>query len=111
EMAVGGEALPERALDGRGRDVVLAPAEHERGAGEGARELEGVAGPVAGLGLVAHRRIVEDDGTQLPIVGGEGDEESATHAVTDGARALRIGRHAVDQVAPRLFHLAEELRV
>jgi hypothetical protein len=31
--------------------------------------------------------------------------------MADGARALRIGLHAVDQVAPRLFHLAEELRV
>src|SRR6266508_563000 len=68
-LAVGDEALPERALDGGRRDVVLAAAEHERCAPECLRELECVSGAVPGLGFVAHGGIVEDDRTHVGMVG------------------------------------------
>src|SRR5499427_11162086 len=111
ELAVGDEALPERSLDGWRGDVVLASADHHGGAGELPREREGMARAVRRLRLVAHRRIVEDDGAHLRVVGGEGDEESPAHAVADASRARGVRAHAVHEIAPRLVHLAEELRV
>src|SRR5215471_6228361 len=111
ELAVGDEALPERTLNSRGGDVVLAAADHHRGAGELPRELKGMPRPVRRLGLVADRRVVEDDGPHLRVVGGEGDEEPAAHAVTDASRPRRVRAHAVLEIAPRLVHLAEKLRV
>src|SRR5215831_21179139 len=79
ELAVGDEALPERTLDSWRGDVVLAAADHHRGAGELPRELEGMPRPVRRLGLVAHRWVVEDDGPHLRVVGGEGNEEPPAH--------------------------------
>src|SRR5262245_2130582 len=87
ELAVGGEALPERTLDGRRGDVVLAAADHHRGAGELPRELEGMSRPMRRLGLVAHGGVVEDDGPHLRVVGRERKEEPPPHAVTDASRA------------------------
>src|ERR1700730_7236701 len=92
-MAVGDEALPERALDRRRRDVVLAAAEDERGAGERPGELESVARAMRGFGLVTNGRIVEDDGAERRVVGGEGDEEPAAHAVPDRSSARGIRAH------------------
>src|SRR5207247_5082271 len=63
--AAGDETLPERALDGGCRDVVLAATEDERGAPQRRGELEGVARPVRGLRLVADGRVVEDDRAYL----------------------------------------------
>src|ERR1044071_3267835 len=83
ELAVGEEALPERGLDGRRRDVVSAAAEHARRAPEGPGEAEGVARAMGGLGFVAHRGIVEDDRAQLGMVGRERDQEPPAHAVAD----------------------------
>src|SRR5262250_1170689 len=111
ELAVGDEALPERTLDGRRGDVVLAAADHHRGAGEPPRELEGVPRPVRRLGLVAHGWVVEDDGPHLRVVDGEGNKEPPAHAVTDAPRARGVRAHAVHEIAPRLVHLAEKLRV
>src|SRR5215813_863304 len=111
ELAVGDEALPERALDGRRGDVVLAAADHHGRAGERASELEGVPRPVRRLGLVTDRRVIEDDGPHLRVVGGEGDEEPAAHAVADASRARGVRAHAVHEISPRLVHLAEELRI
>src|SRR5215510_11004434 len=111
ELAVGGEALPERTLDGRRGDVVLAAADHHRGAGELPRELEGMSRPMRRLGLVAHGWVVEDDGPHLRVVGGERNEEPPPHAVTDASRAPGVRAHAVHEIAPRLVHLAEKLRV
>src|SRR2546425_1349983 len=89
--AAGDEALPERALDGGCRDVVLAATEDERRALQCRGELERVARPVRGLRLVANGRVVEDDGAHLRVVGGERDEEAATHAVPDARGGGRIG--------------------
>ena len=111
ELAVGDEALPERALDGGRRDVVQARAEDQRGALERLGQLEGVAGPVRGLGLVADGRVVEHDGLHGRVIGRERDQEPPAHAVADAAGARGIGVHAVDQIAPGLVHLAQELLV
>src|SRR5580765_116980 len=59
ELAVGDEALPERALDGRRGDEVQAGAEDQRGALERPGQLESVSGSVRGLGLVADGRVVQ----------------------------------------------------
>src|SRR5215510_39479 len=111
ELAVGDEALPEWALDGRRGHVVLATADHHGRAGELPREREGMARPVRRLRLVAHGWIVEDDGPHLRVVGGEGDEEPPAHAVADAPGARGVRAHAIDEIAPRLVHLAEELGV
>src|SRR5215467_2601796 len=111
DLAVGDEALPERPLDGRRGDVILAAADHHGRAGELPREREGMARPVRRLRLVAHGWVVEDDGPHLRVVGGEGDEEPPAHAVADASRARGVRAHAVHEIAPRLVHLAEELRV
>src|SRR5262252_9122584 len=90
ELAVGDEALPERTLYSRRGDIVLAAADHHRGAGELPRELEGMPRAVRRLGLVAHGWVVEDDSAHLRVVGGEGNEEPAAHAVADAPRARRV---------------------
>ena len=105
------ECLPERRLDGRRRDVILAAREHERRAPEGRRQLEGVAWAVRGFRLVAHRWVIEHDRFHRRMVGGERDQQPSAHAVADARRARRIGVHPADQVLPRLVHLAEEFRV
>src|SRR5262245_25497183 len=61
EATVGHEALPERRLDRRCRDVVLPAAEDERRARERPRQLERGTRPMRRLGLVADRRVVEYD--------------------------------------------------
>src|SRR3989442_1994149 len=73
--AAGDEALPERALDGGCRDVVLAATEDERRALQCRGELERVARPVRGLRLVANGRVVEDDRAYLRVIRGERDQE------------------------------------
>jgi hypothetical protein len=45
------------------------------------------------------------------VISREGDQQPPAHAVADAAGARRVGAHAVDEVAPRLVHLAQELLV
>ncbi len=52
-LAVGDKALPDRALDGGGRDVIPAATDQEQGARERLRERERVSGAVRGVRLVA----------------------------------------------------------
>jgi hypothetical protein len=45
------------------------------------------------------------------VIRGERNQETAAHAVADRGGARRVGAHALDEVMPRLVHLAEELAV
>src|SRR5438874_5035895 len=108
-LTVGEEGLPQRRLDRRRRDEILAAREHERGALERPGHVERMARTVRGLGLVTDRRIVEDDGFQLWMVGREGNQQAAAEAVPDARRARRIRLHGPGEVLPRLVELAEEL--
>ena len=66
---------------------------------------------MGGLGLVADGGIVENDRTHPWMIGREGDEQPAAHAMPDGRGPCRVRIHPLDEVLPGLTHLAEELAV
>src|SRR4026208_128627 len=57
--------------------------------------------PVGRPGLVADRRVVEDERAQPRMIGRERNEQPATHAVPDRGGARGIGAPSIDAVLPR----------